>query len=359
MFRIALSSLALLALPTGALATPFVLDVQFDGAPLHSSSVFGPSRFTTERWRVDVDGPPLGTSSMDLRLSLPATYRPAAGLTFDFGCSWGGRSSSSGSQRIDLLTAPGTVLENDGLPEPSDARLQISGPTFNPDAVNMTASGTTTTDTFISSMRMLADETAMTPTTYHAGSGGCEVSVHRFSDVSTEDFLLVERAPVPLEEAAEALSADAQSAYDARFASRPAPSAAQVDARLASARDALVAGGCLVDDDVQGIAGAYGPDGATGMDGNGPLLDALLSRGARTFSGTLSNGTTFGDADFSSFNNQGQVIAERSDGGFVVGRFVRVKGTRGVWHALTGTCEGPSNASEALADWYKGSVSPF
>lgn len=134
------------------------------------------------------------------------------------------------------------------------------------------------------------------------------------------------------------------------------PTAATVQALLEPAVDALVEGGCLLESHVEtSLSGAYGPGFFAGEDDDGALSNGLVDPKARVLGGELSSGTAFGAPDlYSVLNVQGQLYAEREDGGFVVGRWKRVRGTRGTFYAVSGTCPGDGNARDALRSWFPG-----
>lgn len=129
--------------------------------------------------------------------------------------------------------------------------------------------------------------------------------------------------------------------------------------RLGAIVNALEANGCTADGLQNHLSGAYdsGTGSTTGSWDGGTLSGAGVGAG-KTFFGTMDGLTSYGSS-FSSYNRQGQIVADRDDGGYVAGVFSRVQGRRGVFMAVTGTCEGDATAAEALATWYRGDLAPW
>lgn len=124
--------------------------------------------------------------------------------------------------------------------------------------------------------------------------------------------------------------------------------------RLRKNLDSLTNGGCLLEPSFDDwVAGAYGAASA-GSDSHGELFTVDFTRDPKTFSAVGSS--LFGDA-FGTYNNQTQLVGDYSNGDFTYGFWVRVRGTRGVFFAFAGTCDGLETAGAALASTYRGDVS--
>lgn len=145
--------------------------------------------------------------------------------------------------------------------------------------------------------------------------------------------------------------------------SRPGRRPSVIQGRLQDILDDL-GRGCLVTPEPMAWAGgAY--DGLL-LDGFHSVGDATISNGSyvpasKGFGGTLDGtGLDFGHPGaFSTYNNQGQQFALRSDGGWFAGRWIRISGLKGVWVALHGTCDDTgATAREALDGWYAGGLLP-
>lgn len=107
-------------------------------------------------------------------------------------------------------------------------------------------------------------------------------------------------------------------------------SSANQIAKLGNVEDAALANGCLLTD---AVAGNYAGGAATGSsDAAGDdTISGTFNLGARTFIGNIA-GLPFGD-DFSRFDKNLRLIAETDDGDVLVGRWTRIRGTRGIWIA--------------------------
>jgi hypothetical protein len=345
--------------PAVASATPFVLDLQATGEPTHSYSADAFLNFTniSDSWRLTVPRPTAGTSSMDITFTLPAAYRlqPATiPTTWSLSCAWGSRTTAAGSQSVTL---PADSYSTSPLPLAGSSRFAATGPNtgFNPDTASLRARGDVEPDTYVVQVRMRADAEDIRPLPVDAGAGDCTFEVRAVaSGTVAPDTQLLVADDVPAALVRTFLADRAEDAWLDRFGLRPLPDADAVTDRLAGLTDALDAAGCETDPLLLGVGGAYGPEGVTGADALGDIPDATLDRVTRTFSGTLGDGTTYGAPGTSTYNRQGQFYAATDDGGFVAGRFARVRGTRGVVHGLVGRCDGPVSVTEALATWYRG-----
>lgn len=159
-----------------------------------------------------------------------------------------------------------------------------------------------------------------------------------------------------LAEQVDVMMPNAQSSYDTMWGVLPAVLTDEVaEQKLQSAVDDLSAMGCIVTETTDGfVSGAYGGGMLMGADQGGALSAGAMA--GRNFSATMSNATTFGGVDFSSYNRQGQFYADRADGGFVAGRWKRVRGTRGYFYGLSGACEVGVDPAAALDGWFVGGL---
>ncbi|MCA9570062.1 MAG: hypothetical protein KC656_19590 [Myxococcales bacterium] len=122
---------------------------------------------------------------------------------------------------------------------------------------------------------------------------------------------------------------------------------------------ALVAGGCLVGPDVQGsVGGAYSASTGTFAGGSetGPDVSGVLTP-FRAFEGSVG-GSELG-VFFARYTGSGRFVADRDDGGFHAGPWIRVQGSRGVFIGVQGTCDGSGRASEALDAWFGGGLADW
>lgn len=364
-----LRSVALLLLASllssTALATPYVLDLQLTGPPEHqyfSAVIPGilDDASNVESWEVPVAGPPLGTTSLDVSITLPEAYEfiTPAGAFYEVRCSWGSRTTVAGQQLVQLVPAGALTFSPDPLTV-TDGRFFSSGPsaTFGPDTVFWTVRGPAPDGDRIENVQIDLDSAFMAPTAIQAGTGDCTVSIQNSGTSSLPEQRLLRRAPSGPVQTAELLALEAEDAYLTRFGGSPVlPSAGAVEALLAPLRDQLTSSGCLVVDEVAGTSGTYGPDGLTLEDGLGGIGDATLDQASRTFGGTFNDGVPFGaTGQVSGYNRWRQFYAETGEaGGFVAGRFHRTKGKRGVHYGLRGTCEPGVNPADALDPWYNG-----
>lgn len=166
------------------------------------------------------------------------------------------------------------------------------------------------------------------------------------------------------------MSTDAQVHFEARFGPTPlildpaAPDArrrpAVIEAHLQEILDDLAVGGCIATALPTGhFSGQYGPGrNQTGEDHEGPLAGLTIDRSSKTLGGTLADTVGFGTAsgDFASYGGVRKLYADRADGGFVAGKWVRYRGRRGVFVGVTGTCASGTDPSDILDDWFGGGL---
>lgn len=124
----------------------------------------------------------------------------------------------------------------------------------------------------------------------------------------------------------------------------------QILAELTAIDAYLQQRGCTVE--LDGIGGAYHL-GTDVMEG---------ARAAETVFGTVDQGLlTASEATgpyeygsgFGRLKGTTRWLTDRNDGGFAMGRWVRVNGVRGIWFGLTGRCSA-GDAPEATRGWIKG-----
>lgn len=157
----------------------------------------------------------------------------------------------------------------------------------------------------------------------------------------------------PLDDALAEMIVDANTAYvgsspiDEAGPRRLRPSVLR--AQLASLVDTLEGSGCTPNALEGYAAGAYGTgaDGIVGRTDQDAAVLATLDRVNRTFGGAIGD-LVMGDP-FATYA-KGHLVASRSDGGWVAGRFARVSGTRGVFLLLQGRCV-DGVPGDALSDW--------
>lgn len=117
--------------------------------------------------------------------------------------------------------------------------------------------------------------------------------------------------------------------------------------------------GCLIEPVIELRAGGdYNTQtrAISGFWDGGEFTDARLLPGSR-FEGMFEGGAAVGGI-FARFNGRNQVIANTSAaGGYVVGRWARVSGARGVWIVAHGTCDGNTPPADALNTWFAGGTS--
>lgn len=116
---------------------------------------------------------------------------------------------------------------------------------------------------------------------------------------------------------------------------------------------------CTLDASVQtSAAGAYTRTGVTGADDTGAVV-GTKDNPTRSFGGSSPELGDFGtDAGaFATFTSGRRLLAKTDTGGFLAGRWVRVRGTRGVFVGLGGTCDAGGDVPSALADWFDGDLS--
>ncbi|MCB9691380.1 MAG: hypothetical protein H6736_06140 [Alphaproteobacteria bacterium] len=162
--------------------------------------------------------------------------------------------------------------------------------------------------------------------------------------------------------------ADAQARYDARFGASPALLDETYDVRrrpstvvtaLQEVLDDLQAGGCIATATASGHAGGiYYGKSAEGDDHGGAMLAASLNVANGVMGGQLSDGVRFGTeaSALGVHNRAGQIYADREDGGFLAGKWVRIAGRRGVFLTVTGTCEAPVDPATILDGWFEGGL---
>ncbi|MCA9568420.1 MAG: hypothetical protein KC656_11280 [Myxococcales bacterium] len=162
--------------------------------------------------------------------------------------------------------------------------------------------------------------------------------------------------------------ADAQARYDARFGASPALLDETYDVRrrpstvvtaLQEVLDDLQSGGCIATATASGHAGGiYYGKSAEGDDHGGAMLAASLNVANGVMGGQLSDGVRFGTeaSALGVHNRAGQIYADREDGGFLAGKWVRIAGRRGVFLTVTGTCEAPVDPAAILDGWFEGGL---
>lgn len=119
---------------------------------------------------------------------------------------------------------------------------------------------------------------------------------------------------------------------------------------LLAARQAAEAGGCVVDG--TWMAGSYRKaswDGTWSAGDDAWDADGALVRSERRFHGELADGTDSRIGwNWSAYQDDGRLAAD-TEGGFLVGVWIRKKGKRGVYAAFEATCA-DGTASMAAAD---------
>lgn len=154
------------------------------------------------------------------------------------------------------------------------------------------------------------------------------------------------------------LLARADAAFQADHGEVPRlPSAARLEALLATPLRELEQRGCTVDfgaDRV--IGGSYGTS-LSGSDQVGAIGATGFDRIEQTFDFTLAGGgARVGGEAFSVYDRM-RLFAEQDDGGFLVGVLHRDRGTRGTFYALSATCP-MGIPGQALDAWMRGSLCP-
>jgi hypothetical protein len=131
-----------------------------------------------------------------------------------------------------------------------------------------------------------------------------------------------------------------------------------LEATLQRVLDSVQAGGCTVSTTEQGwAAGSYTGTSGAGEDQDGALGSMVIDGGTKSMTIEMSDGAIAGDV-FSSYNKHRQILADIDgfDPEFFAGPWLRVKGARGGWAAVHGTCDDTELASDALEFWYRGSL---
>jgi hypothetical protein len=364
MIRSLLLSSVLFAMSMPAHATPFVLDLEADGPPVHGYfpglADFFVDAEASDRWTwSDVARPPAGTSSFDVRIALPESYEVAphigsASSSYIVLCGWGDRTESAGAQFVEITDFTAFTPEE----RDDDAVLVITGPNtgFNPNSVSLRVDGSMVPGSRFLTVHFDVPSTAFTPTPVLAGTGDCQVRFKR-SGADIPDQTVV-RPLTTLGNTSAGLATDAIDAYLAGFVSpTPALDAAEVETNLEPLMDALVDGGCLTEALIGNpVAGAYGGTVILGKDSEGDLQNGERKKGTPAFGLDLGDGTEVGENAglFSRHTLGRKIYAESADGGFFAGRWKRIKGKRGVFYGIQGTCDGPQDPSTALAAWFDG-----
>jgi hypothetical protein len=122
--------------------------------------------------------------------------------------------------------------------------------------------------------------------------------------------------------------------------------------------DTLDVEDCLLTAALPGsLGGAYDSSAGT-FDGAADLgvVTGTLEPGRR-FAGTLGGRST--GVLFARYNRNRQFVADRDDGGFFAGEWIRVQGRRGVFIGVHGTCDGSARAPEAFERIYRGDLDPW
>lgn len=129
---------------------------------------------------------------------------------------------------------------------------------------------------------------------------------------------------------------------------------------LQTALDAAFDGGCTTTTDLDTYVSAYyvydRPGAIAGAWEAGALTNGAV--GSLKFSGTMEGLDDFGTNFSAIANGAGKIIADR-DGGFVAGYFGRISGRKGVFMAVTGTCDGAATAPVALGPWFPNSLNTW
>lgn len=134
--------------------------------------------------------------------------------------------------------------------------------------------------------------------------------------------------------------------------------------QLDAIRERALDKGCRVDDiGFDGFAGgAYTAGVATPFSGQTTLIggvattiDGTLDSSDKSLAGTDGDGAVLGD-DFGSYGRQGQLLADQDKTDFFAGRWIRVRGARGVFVALHGTCDGSVAGRTAFSGWFDGDL---
>lgn len=139
-------------------------------------------------------------------------------------------------------------------------------------------------------------------------------------------------------------TADGNAAYQARFGGNGAVigDAGPVVDDLRAALDALVGGGCLTIAEVTGRAsGWYAASGAAGVDEGGDLTGETLDHVAHTFGFVRTDAVRVGSRGgvSSTYTGNRMLASTNATNGFFVGRWIRDKGSRGVWVGVSGQCD--------------------
>lgn len=163
-------------------------------------------------------------------------------------------------------------------------------------------------------------------------------------------------------DAVEQAVTDANAVFGSSALHDAAPSARRPETvyhRMAALRDAATDGGCTLSSAIHGVGVASWNDRSW----TGSWRD--IDGGTGSHSGTARSNRVQGafDGDESGavgeswglYNAAGRVAANRGSG-FVAGHWIRVRGRRGVFVGLQGTCDGGTPAYEALDDWYGGGL---
>lgn len=350
-----LPTLCALFIASPALATPYTLELQATGAPNHSLRQRG-TTVITDSWSITgVVAPPRGTTSWDVEITLPGPYRTVAApedIDLSVRCGWGTLNVSGGRQQVDGVA--------DWHPDPlvaDTAEFQSSGSGGDRNALIALFPAVPAGSVLAS---MTSSGTLDSPVVVTSPTGQCDIEFRLSGDLLVEDQVLLEPAPMGLSDITRIITDAAQDSSEERFPPSIAtpPDAIDVEASLTNLMDALTDGGCLVDPLVpDGVGGAYGGNTITGSSRLGTVSSGALDRSERSFTVTLANGLTYGgDGFFGSYNPEGQVVALASDGSFLAGRWTRLRGIRGAYHTLVGTCDGASDATTVLDNWFVGGV---
>ncbi|MCB9672985.1 MAG: hypothetical protein H6734_26180 [Alphaproteobacteria bacterium] len=346
----------IISLVSAALANPFVLSPGLPDEPSHSYLSFMDTTASESFVRSGIAGPPAGTTSVDIEIALNSSFGvlsppPGASLTWRAKCDWG----SSTVNPAQVVPESGMTLTFD--PEDLDVNstfTKVVVTAAGGDFFAVRAFGTLAGGEQLRSVRLQAPISA-SPS--DAGTGFCIFEV--VASGSGEDAFADQPLLLPIDpvsEFASDLRSIAEEAYADRFGGRDTPDDDTIAAELQPLVDALADGGCTQFPVVQKIlAGAYDKTVLTGEDDDGDL-SGTQDLGTRTFGATLGDGTLAGSAAslFSAQTSGRKLFAETEGGGFVAGRWKRVKGTRGVFYGVSGVCDGANDAPTALAGWFDG-----
>lgn len=137
--------------------------------------------------------------------------------------------------------------------------------------------------------------------------------------------------------------ATANAAYSAQFGGGdvvddPAPIAADLQRAL----DELVGGGCLTIAEVtERASGWYSSTASVGVDEGGDLTGETLHRATRTFGFVRTDAVRVGSRSpgYSTYTGSRMLAETDATNGFLVGRWVRGMGSRGVWMGISGQCD--------------------